>query len=143
MRGGYPEAVRRTAARRRARFFGSYLADLIAWRPTRRAAGIHPGLEPPIWVPSPQGRLYHLSAAMLWPGGARCGRQWAIIGRQPTFLDHDSGGPDPNLDGPAGDLVWPGRDAERVRELLRPDGYEQALQIGNYCTGAPSRYGRP
>ncbi len=49
----------------------------------------------------------------------------------------------PNLDGPAGDLVWPGRDAERVRELLRPDGYEQALQIGNYCTGAPSRYGRP
>lgn len=30
LRGGYPEAVRRTAAQRRARFFESYLADLIA-----------------------------------------------------------------------------------------------------------------
>src|SRR5205823_8385767 len=29
LRGGYPEAVRRTTARRRARFFESYLADLI------------------------------------------------------------------------------------------------------------------
>lgn len=45
----------------------------------------------------------------------------------------------PNLDGPAGDLVWPGRDAERVRELLRPDGYEQALQIGNYWSAQQVR----
>lgn len=30
MRGGYPEAVRRDAGRRRARFFDSYIADLIA-----------------------------------------------------------------------------------------------------------------
>ena len=30
LRGGYPEAVRRTAIRRRARFFESYLSDLIA-----------------------------------------------------------------------------------------------------------------
>ncbi|GAA4077050.1 ATP-binding protein [Nonomuraea soli] len=30
LRGGYPEAVKRTASKRRARFFDSYLADLIA-----------------------------------------------------------------------------------------------------------------
>jgi predicted AAA+ superfamily ATPase len=30
LRGGYPEAVRRTATRRRSRFFESYLSDLIA-----------------------------------------------------------------------------------------------------------------
>jgi predicted AAA+ superfamily ATPase len=39
LRGGYPEAVRRTAPRRRTRFFESYLADLIA-RDLRQIADI-------------------------------------------------------------------------------------------------------
>jgi uncharacterized protein len=39
LRGGYPEAVRRTAPRRRARFFESYLSDLIA-RDLRQVADI-------------------------------------------------------------------------------------------------------
>jgi predicted AAA+ superfamily ATPase len=39
LRGGYPEAVRRTVARRRTRFFESYLADLVS-RDILQVAGI-------------------------------------------------------------------------------------------------------
>src|SRR5262249_23602969 len=39
LRGGYPEAVHRTAGRRRTRFFESYLADLVA-RDLREGADI-------------------------------------------------------------------------------------------------------
>jgi len=77
LRGGYPEAVRRDPGRRRARFFDSYVTDLVS-RDVQQVSDIE--------RPAELRRLLSVVAARMAPGADAVGPRDAISARPGSVI---------------------------------------------------------